>query len=87
MNTFPLNFGPDGAGGVGFYRTASGECIPDDGAWQYQGYVENGLCLISEQKTSLCCAGEIVCKARQDSCLDPMDSSAQQHWPGKEDAL
>ena len=27
-----------------FYRTASGEWIPDGGAWQFQGYDENGLC-------------------------------------------
>ena len=32
VNTFPLNFGPDGAGGGRFHRTASGECIPDCGA-------------------------------------------------------
>ena len=43
VNTFPLNFGPDGAGDGRFYRTASGEWIPDGGAWQFQGYDENGL--------------------------------------------
>ena len=32
MNKFSLNFGP-----------ASGEWIPDGGAWQFQGYDENGL--------------------------------------------
>ena len=32
VNTFPLNFGPEGAGDGRFYRTASGEWIPDDGA-------------------------------------------------------
>ena len=26
-----------------FYQTASGEWIPDGGAWQFQGYDENGL--------------------------------------------
>ena len=31
MNTFPLNFGPAGAGDGRFYRTASGEWIPDGG--------------------------------------------------------
>ena len=36
VNTFSLNFGPDGAGDGRFYRTASGEWIPDDGAWQFQ---------------------------------------------------
>ena len=40
MNTFPLNFGPEGAGDGRFDRTASGECIPDGGAWQSQGYTE-----------------------------------------------
>ena len=43
LNTFPLNFGPDGAGDGRFYRAASGEWIPDGGAWQFQGYDENGL--------------------------------------------
>ena len=37
VNTFPLNFGPEGAGDGRFYRTASGEWIPDGGAWQFQG--------------------------------------------------
>ena len=43
VNTFPLNFGPDGAGHGRFYRTANGEWIPDGGAWQFKGYDENGL--------------------------------------------
>ena len=43
VNTFPLNFGPEGAGDGRFYRTASGEWILDDGAWQFQGHDENGL--------------------------------------------
>ena len=34
VNTFPLNFGPEGAGDGRFYRTASGEWIPDGGAWR-----------------------------------------------------
>ncbi len=42
--TFPLNFAPDGAGDGRFYRTASGEFIPDGGAWQFQVYDGNGLC-------------------------------------------
>ena len=42
VNTFPLNFGPDGAGCGIFHRTASCGCIPDGGAWQFQGYDENG---------------------------------------------
>ena len=43
VNTFRLNFGPEGAGDGRFFRTASGEWIPDGGAWQIQGYDENGL--------------------------------------------
>ena len=43
VNTFPLNFGPEGAGDGRFYRTASGEWILVGGAWQFQGYDENGL--------------------------------------------
>ena len=74
VNTFPLNFGPDGAGDGGFYRRASGECIPDGGAWEFQGYDENGLCrslngrLTAVHKV-LCSAGEIACKGRQDFYL------------------
>ena len=33
VNTFPLNFDPEGAGDGRFCRTASGEWIPDGGAW------------------------------------------------------
>ena len=43
LNTFPLNFGPEGAGDRRVYRTASGEWIPDGGAWQFEGCDENGL--------------------------------------------
>ena len=43
VNTFPLNFGPEGAGDGRFYRTASGEWIPDGGALQFQGSDENGF--------------------------------------------
>ena len=32
VNTFPLNFGPEGAGDGRFYRTVSDEWIPDGGA-------------------------------------------------------
>ena len=42
-NTLPLNFGPEGAGDGRFDRIASGEWIPDGGAWQFQGHDENGL--------------------------------------------
>ena len=43
MNIFPLNFGPEGARDGRFFRTAIGECILDSGAWQFQGYDEDGL--------------------------------------------
>ena len=71
VNTFPLNFGPDGSGDGRFYRTASGEWVPDGGAWKFQGYNENGLLrslngrLIGVHK-ALCSVGEIACKGRQD---------------------
>ena len=71
VNTFPLNFGPDGAGDVGFDRTVSGEWIPDGGAWQCQGYDENGLLgSLNGRLTGVhkvfCSAAEIACKGRQD---------------------
>ena len=71
VNTFPLNFDPEGAGDGRFYRTASGEWIPDGGAWQFQGYDENGLLRsLSGRLTGvhkvLCRAAEIACKERQD---------------------
>ena len=43
VNTFPLNFGADGAGDGRFFRIASGEWIPDGEAWQFQGYDQKGL--------------------------------------------
>ena len=67
VNTFPLNFGPEGAGDGRFYRTASGEWIPDGGAWQFQGYDENGLLRSLNGRLTgvhkvLCSAAEIACK-------------------------
>ena len=67
MNIFPWNFGPDGVGGGRFYRTASGELIPDSGAWQFQGYDENGLLRFLGGRLAgvhevLCSAAEIACK-------------------------
>ena len=74
VNTFPLNCGPEGAGDGRFYRTASGEWIPDGGAWQFQGYDENGLLRSPNVRLTgvhkvLCSAAEIACKRRQDSNL------------------
>ena len=74
LNTCPLNCGPEGAGDGRFYRTASGEWIPDGGAWQFQGYDENGLLrslngrLTGAHKV-LCIASEIECKGRHDFYL------------------
>ena len=74
VNTFPLNFGPDGAGDGRFYRTASGECNAEGGAWQFQGYGENGLLRSLNGRLTgahevLCSAAEIACKGRQDFYL------------------
>ena len=74
VDTFPLNFGPDGAGDGRFHRTASGEWIPDDGAWQFQGYDENGLLRslngrITDTHQVLCSAVEIAYKGQQDFYL------------------
>ena len=71
VNRFPLNFGPDGAGDGKFYRTASGEWIRNGGAWQFQGYDENGLLRSLNGRLTgvhkvLCSAAEIACKRRQD---------------------
>ena len=71
LNTFPLNFGPDGAGDGIFYRTASGEWISDGGAWQFQGCDENSLCRPLNGRLTglhkvLCRAGDIACKGRED---------------------
>ena len=74
VNTFPLNFVPEGAGGGRFYRTASGEGIPGGGAWQFQGYDENGLLrslsgTLTGVHKVLCSAAEIACRGRQDFYL------------------
>ena len=61
VNTFPLNFGPEGAGDGRFYRTASGDWILDVVAWLFQGYDENGLPPTSERKTHWCTPGVVQC--------------------------
>ena len=70
VNTFPLNFGPEKAVDRRFYRTAGGEGIPDGGAWQFDGYDENGLLRSLKGRLTgahkvLCSAAEIACKGRQ----------------------
>ena len=96
VNTFPLNFGPDGAGDGRFYRTASGEWIPDGGAWQFEGYDENGLLRslkgrITGAHQVLCSVAEIACKRRQDFYLGHdggyMIPIYQQNWSRKEKSL
>ena len=67
VNPFPFNFSTDGAGDGRFCRTASGECIPDGGAWQFEGYDEKGLCRSLNGRLTgvhkvLFSAGEIACK-------------------------
>ena len=74
VNTFPLNIGPEGIGDGRFYRTASGEWILDGGAWQFQGYDENGLLRSLNGRLTgvhevLCSAAEIACKGRKDFYL------------------
>ena len=71
MNTFPLNFGPEGAGGGIFYRTACGDWIPEGDAWQLQGDDEHGLLRSLDGRLTgvhkvMCSAAEIACKGRQD---------------------
>ena len=67
MNAFPLNFGPEGAGDGRFYRTASGEWIPDGGAWHFKGTMETA-CFTAAHRV-LCSGAEIACKGRQDFYL------------------
>ena len=92
MNTFPLNLGPDGAGDGRFYLTASGEWIPDGGAWQFQGYDENGLLRSLNGRLTgvhkvLCSAAEIACERRQDFNLGhDGGSDSQQNWSGNENS-
>ena len=74
VNTFSWNFCPDGAGDGRLYRTASVEWIPDGGAWQFQGYDENGLLRSLNGRLTgvhkvLCSAAETACKGRQDFYL------------------
>ena len=90
-NTFPLNFGRDGAELARFYRTGSGECILDGGAWQFQVYDEDCLCRSLNGRLT---GGHKVLNSRvkdvKIAIWDPTvvhDSSAQQNWLGNEDTL
>ena len=70
VNTFPLIFGPDGAGDGRFYRTASGEWIPDGEAWQFEGYDEHGLLRSQNGRLTglhkVCCAALRRSRAKDD---------------------
>ena len=72
VTTFPLNFGPDGAGYGSFYRTASGVSVSSLVELRsFQGYDGNGLCRSLNGRLTgvhkvLCRAGEIACKGRKD---------------------
>ena len=77
VNTFPLHFGPEGAGDGRFYRTASGEWILDGGSWQFRGYDENGL-LRSLNGRQRCCALLQRSGAKEDS---------QQNWSRNENSF
>ena len=70
VDTFQLNFSPEGQADGRFYQTTSGEWIPDGGAWQFQGYHENGLFrslngTFTGVHKVLCSTAEIACKGRQ----------------------
>ena len=75
MNTLPLNFGSDGAGDGSFQRTASGECIPDSGAQQFQGNDKNCLSKflngrLTGENTVLCSAEKLLVKGVNFSIRD-----------------
>ena len=65
-----------------FHRTASGECIPGGGAWQFQGYDENGLCRsLNGRDTGV---HKVLCGAggkRVQRTTGFLLGSAQQFWP------
>ena len=67
----PLFIGPEGARDGRVYRTAGGEWLLEGGAWQFQGYDENGLLRSLNGRLTgvhkvLCSDAEIACKGRQD---------------------
>ena len=67
----PIEPWSEGARDGRFYRTASGDWIPDGRAWQFQGYDENALLLSLNGRLTgvhkvLCSAAETACKGRQD---------------------
>ena len=97
VNRFPLNFGPGGGGGDGrFYRTASGDWIPDCGASQFQGNDENGLLRSLNGETHLCTQSFVQCcrnRVHRTTRFLPRtsrwihDSYSQQNWSGDENSF
>ena len=71
VNTFPLNFGPDGAGDGRFYRTAGGEWIPDGEAWQFKGHDEKGL--LRSPSGRLSGAHKVLCSAAETARVGGQD--------------
>ena len=96
VNRFPLSFGPEGAGDGRFYRTASGDWIPDGGAQQLRGYDENGLLRSlngrltdAHESVVQCCRDRVQRKTRflfGRRCLLP-DPDSQQNWSGNENSF
>ena len=69
VNTFPVNFSPEGMGDEGFY-----DWIPDGEAWQYQGYDEKSFAQISEWKTHRCTPSVVQC------CRDRVQRTTRLHF-------
>ena len=85
VNTFPLNFGPDGARDGRFHRTASGEWIPDGGAWQFKGYDENGL--LRSLNGRLTGAHKVLCSAAEIARVGRQDPDLEHNWSRDEKSL
>ena len=93
VNTFPSNFGPEGARDGRFYRTESGEWVPDDGAWQSRW---KRFAQISEWKTHWCTQSVVQrCRDRVQRTTRFLpwtwrwlhDSESQQNWSGNENSF
>ena len=96
MSTFPLNFGPDGAGAGRFHRRASDECILEGGGWQFQSCDEKWFVSISERKIHQCTQSIVQCwRSRVQQATRFLlglrcwfhDSGTHQNWQRKEDAF
>ena len=92
VNTFPLPFGPDGAGDGRFCRIASGEWVLDGGVWQFQGYDESGLLRSLNGRfigvhEVLCSAAETARKGRQNFYLGHDGGYMIQIWSRNENSF